>query len=91
VTEHGLGFGLRVDVSGVERRDANIECRTHTRCRLFFFDLAAVRQPVAVGECTDFEAAAAEMTKLHALEPIRRLVGGPLPTAGGTEGALHCG
>ena len=56
--EHFLGPGPGVDVGRVERGDALIQGRRDTRPGGVFLDLGAVRDPVPVGDLTDFEATA---------------------------------
>src|SRR5262249_34116350 len=67
--EHLLGPGPRVDVRGVKGRDALIERRGHARGRRRLLDLRAVCDPVAVGDRTDLQPAAAEMTIFHGIGP----------------------
>ena len=50
LAEDRLGLGLRVHVSGVERRDADVERLVHARGGLLGLHLRAVRQPVAVAD-----------------------------------------
>src|SRR4051812_46518320 len=69
-TEHRLRLRAGVDVSGVESRDAVVERGAHARERLLLLDLAAVRDPVAVGNLADEQAAPAEVSMLHALDAM---------------------
>jgi hypothetical protein len=66
LAEHRLGLGLRVDVGGVEGRDADLERLVHAGGGLLGLDLAAVGEPVAVADLADLEAAAAQTSELHA-------------------------
>src|SRR5258708_18147713 len=60
-----LGYGARVDVCGGEGRDALVERRGHARGSRLLLDLRAMRKPVAVGDLTDLQPAAAETTIFH--------------------------
>ena len=67
--EHRLGLGAGVDVGGVEGGDAHVEGGPHAGVRGVLLDLAAVGEPVAVGDLGDLEAAAAEASCLHVRRP----------------------
>src|SRR5690606_14618957 len=71
-----LGLRVRVDVCGVERRDAGVERRVDARRRDVVLDLGAVGEPVAVGDLGDLETRVAEVAVVdHGLN----LTAGRLP------------
>ena len=69
LAEHRLGLGVGVDVGGVERGDARVEGRPYACRRRVVLDLGAVREPVAVDDFADLEAAVAEVSEVHGFEP----------------------
>ena len=71
--EDRLGPGAGVDVGGVEGGDAEVEGGADAGGGGVLLDLGAVGDPVAVRDLADEQAGPAEMTKLHAREPNRRL------------------
>ena len=70
-SEDLLGATACVDVGGVERRDAAVESRVHAGLRGVLLDLAAVGDPVAVGQLADLEPTATEKAVIHALTLAR--------------------
>src|SRR5690606_27430512 len=60
-----LRRGVRVDVRGVEGRDAHVEGGAHAGDGGVLLDLGGVRQPVAEGDLGDFQAGTAEESMLH--------------------------
>ena len=73
--EDFLRLATRVDVGGVEGGDAAVERCANTGRGLVLLDLAAVRQSVAVGDLTDDQAAAAEVSEFHANDPTSTATG----------------
>src|SRR3954451_5382386 len=69
-TEHRLGLGAGVDVSGVEGSDAVVEGGAHAGEGLLLLDLAAVGEPVAVGDLADEKTAATKVSMLHAIDAM---------------------
>jgi len=67
--EHRLGTGAGIDVSGVEGRDARVEGGTHAGVGGVLLDLAAVGEPVAVGDLGDGQAGTAESSEFHVTGP----------------------
>ena len=63
--EHLLGPGVGVDVGGVEGRDARVKGGMDGGPGRLVIDLRPVRDPVAVGDLADEQAASAEVSVLH--------------------------
>src|SRR5262249_54132478 len=63
--EHRLGAGARVDVGRGEGGDARVQGRAHARGGRVLLNLGTVDEPIAIGDFTDDQAAAAEVTIFH--------------------------
>ncbi|KDN81325.1 hypothetical protein KCH_69570 [Kitasatospora cheerisanensis KCTC 2395] len=63
--EDRLGAGLRVHVGRVEGGDARVEGGPDAGGRGLLLDLRAMGEPIAVGDLTDDQAAAAQVTEFH--------------------------
>ena len=81
LAEHRLGLGVRVDVGRVERADPVLQGRADALRRDVVLHLRAVREPVAVGDLGDLQAAVAEVSEVHAHTVCR--VGTSAVTRGG--------
>ncbi len=66
--EDGLRRTLRIDVGRVEGGDPGVERGMHARVGGILLDLAAVGDPIAVGQRGHFEARASEVSVLHGPE-----------------------
>src|SRR5699024_6413003 len=75
IAEDLFGHGVRVDIGGVEGRDACVECGMHALLGRVVLHLRAVREPIAVGDLGDLESAVSQISVLHdlSLRPSRLL------------------
>src|SRR6476646_4675499 len=63
--QHLLRLGLGIDIGRIERGDPLFERRPHTGNRSLLLHLRPVRDPIAIGDLTNDEAALAKMTMVH--------------------------
>src|SRR5690606_29904726 len=71
-----LRLRARVHVGRVEGGDALVQGRVHAGLGRVLLDLGTVREPVAVSDLADHEAASAEMTEFHGTRPYRSFICG---------------
>src|SRR5262249_44498458 len=65
--QYGFGLAFGIDVGSVEEVDAGIEGSMHARACHVFFDLAAVRDPVAIGDLGYAQPTASQVAIFHCL------------------------